>query len=314
MGRERFFKIALKLILIAMPISFVGCSQESLSNETGQLSTIVNQKISEANTNMHFQIKADDISIITWSNNDFTDILFHGMYSPKRDDKKINELVSVLNNYTKITKSTEDEIKSIGFKKYIPLTLILKNNKGYIHIWPLINEVRTVNTDQGQEITKLPYTDRYIVALENDGNLTNNITYYTIYSQIVPTYLLNQISIATPPGASNYFTVLKSENGGGKNENVLKDNVKIKDGDTITFSGIGCSEGDINVYITDGGVEKYQLLKISPFLGEWSIERTISNKMKDYQGKNFILKKKFYYLEVQMSNSYNFGAKIFDLS
>lgn len=268
----------------------------------------------KVNENLNFPIKAEDVDFVTLADNNFTQIISNGWEPPKRDDARINEVVSIVDSYAQIKESTEDEIKLIGFKKFIPITLAMKNTKSYIHIWPLINEISTTNTLQGKETIKVPFTDRYIMAVDNSGDINGNLKYYTVYCKVLPEYLLQQINEASYLG--NYFTITKTVSNGGTTEsqNILEDNVKIKNGDNLIFSGIGCSNGDTDVYITDQtGNERYHILNISPFLGEWSIEKTISNKMKTYDGKDVTLDKKVYYLEIDCTKGYKFCGQIVDL-
>lgn len=272
------------------------------------------EKVKE-NENLNFPIKAEDVDFVTLADNDFTEIISNGWEPPKRQDEIISKVVSMVDSYTQIRESTKDEIKLIGFKKFIPLTLAMKNVKGYIHIWPLIGEVKTTNTSQGKETIKMPFMDRYVVAFDNNGDINGNLKYYTVYSKAFPEYLFQQIN--EPSYIGNYFTINKTVSNGGAGEiqNVLEDNVKIKNGDNLIFSGIGCSDGDIDVYITNQtGNERYHILKISPFLGEWSVEKTISNKMKTYDGKDFTLDKKAYYLEIDCTKGYKFWGQVVDLS
>ncbi|WPC40187.1 Ig-like domain-containing protein [Clostridium sp. JS66] len=280
-------------------------------NATKEFTVTGDEKVNE---NLNFPIKAENIDFVTLADNNFTQIISNGWEPPKRDDARINEVVSMINTSTKIMESTEDEVKSIGFKKFIPLTLAMKNTKSYIHIWPLIKEINTTNTLQGKETIKVPFTDRYIMAVDNNGDINGNLKYYTVYSKVLPEYLLQQIN--EPSYIENYFTITKTVSNGGtaESQNILEDNVKIKNGDNLIFSGIGCSNGDIDVYITDQtGNERYHILNISSFLGEWSIEKTISNKMKTCDGKDFTLDKKAYYLEMDCTNGYKFGGQIIDL-
>ncbi|OBR95111.1 hypothetical protein CLRAG_09490 [Clostridium ragsdalei P11] len=268
----------------------------------------------KVNENLNFPIKAENVDFVTLADNNFTQVISNGMEPPKRDDARINEVVSMVNTSTKIMESTEDEVKSIGFKKFIPLTLAMKNTKSYIHIWPLIKETNITNTLQGKETIKVPFTDRYIMAFDNSGDINGNLKYYTVYSKTLPQYLLQQINKPVYPG--NYFTITKTVSNGGttESENILEDNVKIKNGDNLIFSGIGCSNGDIDVYITDQTEnERYHILNISSFLGEWSIEKTISNKMKTYDGKDFTLDKKVYHLEIDCTKDYKSWGQIVDL-
>ncbi|AKN29885.1 hypothetical protein Ccar_03120 [Clostridium carboxidivorans P7] len=269
----------------------------------------------KVNENLNFPIKAENVDFVTLADNNFTQVISNGMEPLERDDARINEVVSMVNTSTKIMESTEDEVKSIGFKKFIPLTLAMKNLKRYVHIWPLIKETNTTNTFQGKETIKVPFTDRYIMAFDNSGDIKGNLKYYTVYSKVLSEYLLQQIN-EVPSYIGNYFTITKTASNGGttQSENVLKDNVEIKNGDNLIFSGIGCSNGDIDVYITDQtGNERYHILNVSPFLGEWSVEKTISNKMKTYDGKDLTLDKKVYYLEIDCTKGYKSWGQIVDL-
>lgn len=138
----------------------------------------------KVNENFNFPIKAENVDFVTLADNNFTQVISNGMEPPKRDDVRINEVVSMVNTSTKIMESTEDEVKSIGFKKFIPLTLAMKNVKRYVHIWPLIKETNTTNTFQGKETTKVPFTDRYIMAFDNSGDINGNFKYKLIFRRM----------------------------------------------------------------------------------------------------------------------------------
>lgn len=285
------------------------------------------QSVSESKVDIssgRFPIKVDNIQNIFMPGEDYmhgcvinmpcmapgeSAALWDNMYK-QTVEYDIKPWVEYINSYTKLCKSTQSEINSIGYKEISPVTLTTKNGE-YIHLYPMIKNTEIKQTVQGKLTVKIPYMDRYIIGFESQGG----IKYYTVFSK---SPLVHRPSGKQTGGLYDICLLNKVDSEGNISEGFLHGTDLLKNNDKMIISGIFSKGDSADVYIKDGSLcsackvpsgyettptEIYKIAHIDSIEGEWSLEKSISYSMSTNDGKQFTLGNKIYYYEIDEPTS-----------
>lgn len=195
------------------------------------------------------------------------------------DFDKIKKITNIINSAVNKRNSTADEMASLSYSMISPPTVVIKmKNVSKISFW-LPYEVVKTKLKHGLKIEGHGYNDgRFVMILEK---FPQN-EYYTVYSKDVVGYIKSGWQKDMPVKEVSFTATPKDKS--------------LKAGETIVFSGNGCTEKEVKICLQGNGKEKYLIAKVYPKLGKWKWAWTVQKNFTTLDGKEVILKKQKYSL------------------
>lgn len=298
------------LFILVLSIGY-GCTYNTLKTGSDAGKTIKLVSTKATNSVMRYRqylpINPDDVEDYAIASNSYKEIIRHlpcikseaelQEYKKKlKQDiaKQVKILAAIVNSYSEVRKSTQDEISSIGYKRRIPLTFVIKD-KSYIHIMPIMKKAISRDTSLGKLVQREPYTDRFIADIEkNDTH-----EYYTLYSKIA---ILEILKYGDDLPGNDFFSMDPN-------------NRLLKDGDKLTLSGLGNINGDIKMFIESAETsDSHLVFNIGAFEGEWKIEFNIKRSFKAMDGTEIQLGEHKYSYRILWGPNCEMGGNLIDCS
>lgn len=204
---------------------------------------------------------------------------------PVKDSDKIKKIADLVNTSLNYRKSTEDDLLFLHTKHGYPVDIVIRMKDGSEFSLKPAMKLTTRKVDNGTETSGTTYKDRFILSY----NKNSNMEYYTVFSNEVAEYLINTSNSDFP--RVDGFSITPE---------------KFKLGDKVVVAGDGCTENEVNIYLTNGNdtdKEEYIIGKVKPIFGVWKWEGIVDKKIKTYDGKDISFKHNKFMIGIQVGDS-----------